>query len=306
MNKSQIKSLTFKEWLTLSDTQQDDVVDYIRSLLENAYTHVRTRSYSDNNALRIPTFLHNASGMEFNLLFGNTFQMGLSEAEEKSVLEDQMEITSIQLHAETMRPVHDVYINPFLITRFPCTVLQAQQAISLNPNIRRYSIMEPEDLHMVIILTREEANAIAVKYEFSLPSEAQWEYACRRLTTTPFYFGEFLPEDEILEDEVLLQAFFDTELCLEAANAFGLVGLCVGEWCSDSYQKNYQHAPNNDQPIMGPPPYVVRGGAARLYPWQDCGEWKLCMSAYRQSSDTLQFKHNTWAARYVKRLNDLL
>lgn len=301
----------FNTWITLSERQQNDVVGYIYSSLGSAYVHVLTRSYSDNPALRIPTFLHIPSGIEFNFLFGSIFQMGLSEAEEKSVMEDQEEIDPEDLFAETMRPVHEVRVNPFLVARFPCTQFQAQKAIYLDPvrcsgtiGWRADGTEIARTPNYAMDLTREEAETIAAKYDFSLPSEAQWEYACRGLTTTPYYFRT--PSLDDLEREVLMREFSDPELCLKAANPFGLVGLSVGEWCQDSYRKNYENAPDSDMPILGPSPYVVRGGAAMVWPWQGCGEWRLCMSAHRMRSDATTSNPPMWAARFVKRLDGLL
>ena len=69
-------------------------------------------------------------------------------------------------------------------------------------------------------------------------------------------------------------------------NPFGLVELGnFTEAVADLWHKDYQGAPTDgsawvDDPDVAAP--VVRGGAAACYPWQDCGEWQLLMSALRK------------------------
>ncbi|HLK58435.1 MAG TPA: formylglycine-generating enzyme family protein [Chthonomonadaceae bacterium] len=304
------RSIDYKTWMSYSESEQDAMVSWLQAQLGVDYVHCMTRSYASMSSLRIPTFLHRPSGMEFNLLFGGSFQMGLSEEEEKAVLENQDEIQPDELFVETHRPVHTVHVNPFLITRFPCTVSQAENAIALDPDILRYpdirklvsdSNLQESTKHQALDLTRSEAETLAAKYDFSLPSEAQWEYACRGLTTTPFYFDTKSLNKEKLEKEILIRDFDDPELCLKAANPFGLVGLSVGEWCQDSYRRDYTDASDNDLPVLGPAPFVVRGGALSLWPWQGCGEWKHCLSAYRMSSNVFVEASPTWGARFVTR-----
>lgn len=107
------------------------------------------------------------------------------------------------------------------------------------------------------------------------------------------------------EQEVLLSDFRDPNRCIRAANPFGLVGLQVGEWCQDTYTADYHNAGNTDIPLVMSSPFVVRGGAARGWPWQGCGEWQFCMSASRSRSDMFRdiLEEDLWAARFVKRLN---
>jgi formylglycine-generating enzyme required for sulfatase activity len=67
------------------------------------------------------------------------------------------------------------------------------------------------------------------------------------------------------------------------ANAFGLHGLFVGEWCLDFFAMSYE--PNASLAADGSA-RVVRGGGAFFWPWQD-QEWVWCMSAMRCPSTDL-------------------
>ena len=93
-----------------------------------------------------------------------------------------------------------------------------------------------------------------------LPSEAEWEYACRANTTTPFHFGATIttdlvnyagtypygdapkgdaPKGEYRQKTVDVGSF--------SPSAFGLYDMHghVWEWCSDRWHDNYQNAPQD-------------------------------------------------------------
>jgi hypothetical protein len=77
---------------------------------------------------------------------------------------------------------------------------------------------------------------------YRLPTEAEWEYACRAWTTTPYYFGESLAKN---------QANFESDSTTDVgsfpANDFGLYDMHgnVWEWCLDTWHGNYQGAPTD-------------------------------------------------------------
>ncbi len=90
---------------------------------------------------------------------------------------------------------------------------------------------------------------------YTLPSEAQWEYACRAGTTTPFHFGDTIsPELANYRGDF---AFADgpqgayrkqtTRVGMFPANAWGLHDMHgnVWEWCLDEWHKSYEGAPTD-------------------------------------------------------------
>ena len=89
---------------------------------------------------------------------------------------------------------------------------------------------------------------------YSLPSEAEWEYACRAGTNTPFSFGETITTDlanyhgdytygSAPKGQYRKQT---TDVGSFPANAFGLYDMHgnVWEWCQDTWHENYDGAPN--------------------------------------------------------------
>jgi formylglycine-generating enzyme required for sulfatase activity len=97
---------------------------------------------------------------------------------------------------------------------------------------------------------------------YGLPSEAQWEYACRAGSTTPFHFGATLTQELANYDgnEVYGNgpkgAYRDHTIDVASfpANGWGLHDMHgnVWEWCEDHWHGSYNFAPGDDQPWLIP------------------------------------------------------
>jgi formylglycine-generating enzyme required for sulfatase activity len=219
---------------------------------------------------------------------GGSFTMGSLEGEERST------------HRE--RPQHQVTIQPFYMGKYPITQAQWQRVAQLpqvnrklepNPSYFKGGNRPVERVSWYDAVEFCARLASVTKRAYSLPSEAQWEYACRAGTTTPFHFGETLTTDlanyngeytygdgpkGIYRKETTEVGSFGV------ANAFGLYDMHgnVWEWCLDDWHSNYEGAPTdgspwfngNDNLSQKQGKSVLRGGS-----WIDLPEY--CRSAYR-------------------------
>ncbi|ABG49919.1 serine/threonine protein kinase [Trichodesmium erythraeum IMS101] len=130
--------------------------------------------------------------------------------------------------------------------------------------------------------------------QYSLPSESQWEYACRARTTTPFYFGETITPELVNYDGNYTYADAPkgkyrketTDVGIFPPNAFGLYDMHgnVWEFCQDVWHENYNGAPTDGSAWEtggDSSRRVYRGGSWLNYPW-----W--CRSALRNLYNSVE------------------
>jgi formylglycine-generating enzyme required for sulfatase activity len=192
--------------------------------------------------------LTTAIGLEMVAIPSGKFTMGSPESEY-----DRWEDES---------PEHQVTIQPFFIGKYPIT--QAQWRVIANkPQIERELNPEPSsfkgDHRPVEEVSWEEAVEFCQRLsrdtgrDYRLPTEAEWEYACRAETTTPFYFGKtitgkFANYDSgnvYLQERKVKNKRETTPVGDFPPNAFGLYDMHgnVWEWCLDNWHSNYEGAP---------------------------------------------------------------
>ncbi|MEM6256356.1 MAG: formylglycine-generating enzyme family protein [Cyanobacteria bacterium P01_D01_bin.156] len=111
---------------------------------------------------------------------------------------------------------------------------------------------------------------------YRLPSEAEWEYACRAGTTTPFCYGEsitteivnFFADFTVIDTENYEENYRNIPVAADSfwPNAFGLYNMHgnVLEWCADDYHETYQDRPSDAKPWLSGDSQaskVMRGGS---------------------------------------------
>ena len=121
---------------------------------------------------------------------------------------------------------------------------------------------------------------------YRLPSEAEWEYACRAGSTSPYYWGE-----DTTESVMSGFCWYETNsggnthpVGLKAPNSWHLHDMVgnVLEWCQDYYYPDLEATPPGGHPVLLPnadTTRVVRGGSSRNSP---AGSRSASRSAYSQ------------------------
>ncbi len=180
-----------------------------------------------------------------------TFQMGSPDNEKERQANES--------------PQHQVKVNSFLMGKFPITQAQwkavaalSQVRIPLNADPSKFKGANRPVEQVSWYDTVEFCARLERKTgrEYRLPSEAEWEYACRAGTTTPFHFGETISPEIVNYDGnypygAATKGKYRSETTvvgsLQAANAFGLYDMhgLVWEWCADPWHENYKNAPSD-------------------------------------------------------------
>jgi formylglycine-generating enzyme required for sulfatase activity len=156
-------------------------------------------------------------------------------------------------------PQRTVNISPFFMGKYPVTQEEYQAVMGNNPSLFKGILRSKK--HPVDNVTWHKAVEFCHKLSqktgktYRLPSEAEWEYACRAGTTTPFYFGETITPDLVNYKGNYpygaapkgLDRKETTDVGSFPPNAFGLYDMHgnVWEWCSDKWHDNYNGAPTD-------------------------------------------------------------
>jgi len=211
--------------------------------------------------------------MDFVLIPAGEFDMGSPDSEED--------------RGDDEGPVHRVKMSkPFYMGKFPVTQEQYLAIIGKNPshfsgkNLPVEEVSWDDSVEFCEKLSRKDGKT------YRLPTEGEWEYACRAGTRTPFHTGATISTDQANYDGnytygsgrkgVYRQK--TTEVSSFSPSAFGLYDMHgnMWEWCSDRYGENYYSSSPGVDP-QGPDTgscRVLRGGSWDHVP---CG----CRSAFR-------------------------
>jgi formylglycine-generating enzyme required for sulfatase activity len=184
-------------------------------------------------------------------------------------------------------PQHFVNIKSFMMSKFLTTQSQWKTIMGTLPRCRfKGDHLPVERISWVDAQTFCERLSRKTGRKFQLPSETQWEYACRAGTGTPFSFGETLTVDvanfngeHTFRDEA--RGFYrhvTTEGGTFPPNAFGLYDMHgnLWEWCDDNWLEDYSSAPRDSSSYQNKDSHerVARGGSWHEPP-------RLCRSASR-------------------------
>ncbi len=230
--------------------------------------------------------LGNEIGLDMVAIPGGTFVMGSPENEPERYDDES--------------PQHSVKVSPFFIGRYVVTQAQWRVVASWEP-VERELGRDPSrykgDNRPVEQVSWQDAIEFCARLSretgrlYGLPSEAEWEYACRAGTTIAFNFGDMIsPEVANYDWDTAYNGVkpkkkknFDgtTSVGNFPANEFGLYEMHgnVWEWCEDHWHGDYEGAPTDgsawlDKNAETDAARVIRGGSWVGYP-------RYCRSATR-------------------------
>jgi formylglycine-generating enzyme required for sulfatase activity len=209
-------------------------------------------------------------GYELVKISGGNFVMGSPESEKG--------------HFEWESPLHEVQVSDFYLGRFSVTNEEYGRFLEENPDIsepkywadRRFNQLKQP----VVGVSWEDAGRYAAWAGLRLPSEAEWEYACRANTNTRYYTGD-------TEKDLDRAGWYGENSGGELhpvgekePNAYGLYDMHgnVYEWVDDEWHNNYDGAPNDGRAWIDKhrgANRVMRGGC-----WD--GDARRCRSAARR------------------------
>ncbi|MEH2038883.1 SUMF1/EgtB/PvdO family nonheme iron enzyme [Nostoc sp.] len=273
-NSGTISTSRTNEAISLKSFQSEVVTVDARGKIANR---------SNNEAKYFVENLGNGVTLEMVQIPGGTFMMGSPEGEAERDKDEN--------------PQHEVKVPGFFMGKYEITQAQYQAIMGSNPSNFKGEKRPVEQVSWDNAVEFCQKLSQRTGKTYRLPSEAEWEYACRAGTKTPFYFGETITTDLVnyngnyhyyninnpyafaLKGEYRQQTIDVGEF---PPNSFGLYDMHgnVLEWCKDVYNNNYQGAPKDGSAWLTGKDNnlkVVRGGSWFYNP-------RACRSADRSSN----------------------
>ena len=246
------------------------LIDGLEGLLPEVEAGEKIKQKEEQKPEAVPKTYTNSIGMEFILIPSGIFTMGSS------------------LGYEDQEPPHEVKISQsFYLQTTQVTQRQWKAVMGNNPSVFKdcgencpVQYVSCADVQKFI----EKLNEKEDTYKHRLPTEAEWEYACRAGTTTKFFFGD---GEYKLTDYAWFKLNSNSKLhrvATKKPNPWGLYDMLgnVDEWIEDDWHEDYNGAPDDGRAWINEPrddSRVIRGGGWGSQPWH-------CLSANREGIPT--------------------
>jgi formylglycine-generating enzyme required for sulfatase activity len=245
------------------------------------------------NQFYLEALAENVLPLQMMQIPGGAFLMGSPEDEEE--------------RRDCEGPQHEVTVAPFFMAAYPVTQIQ-WRVVAAMKKVEHELDPDPSqfkgDLHPVEKVSWYNAMEFCTRLthhthrQYRLPTEAEWEYACRAGTMTPFHFGPTLSTDYANYNGADknygaygpgIQGEYRRETTpvnkFEGANTFGLYDMHgnVWEWCQDTWHDSYEEGAPTDGSA-----WIEGGNESRRV--RRGGSWfnipRYCRSAYRLNIDS--------------------
>ncbi len=236
--------------------------------------------------------------LDMILITGGYFSMGTSTEDIELVLrlETWFKRWDVEKWLRPEMPQHRVYVPTFAISKTPITQEQWQAVMETNPSQFSNPLRPVENISWWDAVEFCDRLEKLTGKAYRLPTEAEWEYACRAGTQTLYSFGN--------RKQLLLNHAWYTwnaknktqPVGQKKPNAWGLHDMhgLVWEWCADTWHENYSGAiADGGAWISGgyPNKHVVRGGS-----WYSLAD--DCRCAYRFCFDA-NFRYPSIGLRVI-------
>jgi formylglycine-generating enzyme required for sulfatase activity len=270
---------------------------------DSARAEAHQQAWADH--LGVPVVWTNSQRMEFRLVPPGRFMMGAADEEQAANGDDQ--------------PQHPVELSePFYLGTCEVTEWAFQQFVEASGHPRPQNTTDDPSLDKPAV---EISWDDAVAYcrwlsqlegtEYRLPTEAQWEYACRAGTETRFWLGD---EYEVLPAIANLDGLGRPEwddgwtgvamIASSPPNPFGFYGMTgnVSEWCGDWYDPGYygQSPPKNPP---GPPEGESKVSRGAGWDWPTAAGDLPATCVFRRKAQPPGWRSPSQGFRVVRSLN---
>ncbi len=207
------------------------------------FTFLQERTYlAGEQSHTVKEYRHDKTGIEFVLILGGSFMMGSNDGESNE------------------KPVHRVRVSEFLISKYELTQGQWQKIMRTSPWSGKYYVKKGAN-YPATYVSWNNAKEFCQKTGLRLPSEAEWEYACRAGTTTKYYFGNSMDGNYAWYNVNTWHVGekYAHQVGQKKPNSFGLYDMSgnVWEWCEDSHKKSYSSTPTSASAWLR----IFRGGS---------------------------------------------
>ncbi len=273
-----------RKWLSDKKYREETRVTYeeIKPDKEERETEKEQLSHGESDTVLTGDLKHVIQGLRMVSIAAGEFEMGSNEDDRE-------------------KPIHTVKLDGFEISATPVTQAQYEAVMGVNPShFKEKGQKDAAGLPVenvswddAMVFCEQLTKQVKGKSKYTLPTEAQWEYACRAGTSTPFNTGENLTTDQGNYDgnypykDNPKGKFVGktTPVGSYPSNKWGLSDMHgnVREWCLDWYSGEYYSECKEEGIVKNPQGpetgsnRVLRGGS-----W--CSGGQYCRSAYRSYS----------------------